>query len=121
MKYLLADAIVYNDLIKVWIDVQTLSVVGADARNYLYSHTQRDIAAPALSAEEAEAKVSVNLDIQSRELALIPITPTTERLCYEFKGTCREGDAYIVYIDAETGDEQQIFAIINTENGQLTL
>lgn len=119
--YVQDDAIVYNDLIKVWIDVETLTVIGADARNYLFSHTERDIAAPALSAEEAEAKVSVNLDIQSRKLALIPMTPTTERLCYEFKGTCKEGDEYIIYIDAETGAEQQIFAIINTENGQLTL
>ncbi|HWQ58238.1 MAG TPA: PepSY1/2 domain-containing protein [Clostridia bacterium] len=114
------DAIVYNDLIKVWIDMETYDIVGADARNYLFSHTDRDIPAPTLSAEEAEAKVSVNLDIQSRKLALIPLTSTKEKLCYEFKGKC-DGDEYIVYIDAETGEEQQIFVIINTENGQLTL
>lgn len=115
------DVIIYNDLIKVWVDVETDAIIGADARNYLFSHTQRDLAAPAVSVEEAEARVSVNLNIESRQLALIPITPTTERLCYEFKGTCAQGDAYIIYIDAETGDEVQIFAIINTENGQLTL
>lgn len=119
--YVQDDAIVYSDLIKVWIDVQTSAVIGVDARNYLFSHTERTIAAPVVSAEEAEATVSINLDIQSRKLALIPVTPTTERLCYEFKGKCKEGDEYIVYIDAETGAEQEIFAIINTENGQLTL
>lgn len=114
------DAIVYNDLIKVWIDVETYDIIGADARNYLFSHTEREIATPALSQEEAEARVSVSLDIESEKLALIPVTPSSERLCYEFKGRC-EGEEYIVYIDAETGDEQQVFVIINTENGQLTL
>ncbi|HOG02037.1 MAG: Sporulation protein YpeB [Firmicutes bacterium ADurb.Bin248] len=118
--YVENDAIVYNDLIKVWVDRETRGIVGADARNYLFSHVERDIPAPTLSKEEAEAKVSVNLDIESSELALIPVTPTKERLCYEFKGKC-DGDEYIVYIDAETGEEQQIFVIINTENGQLTL
>jgi germination protein YpeB len=118
--YVQNDAIVYNDLIKVWIDRETLGIVGADARNYLFSHVERDIPTPTLSKEEAEAKVSVNLDIMDRQLALIPVTPTKERLCYEFKGKC-DGDEYIVYIDAETGEEQQIFVIINTENGQLTL
>ena len=61
------------------------------------------------------------LDAESIDLAkqLIPITVETERLCYEFKGRCGE-DEYIVYIDAQTGAEQQIFVIINTENGQLT-
>lgn len=114
------DAIIYNDLIKVWVDVETYEVIGADARNYLFSHVERNITPPALSPEEAEARVSVNLEIESRKLALIPVTPTTEKLCYEFKGRCA-GDEYIVYIDAQTGDEQQVFVIINTENGQLTL
>ncbi len=119
--YIENDAIVYNDLIKVWIDVETFEIIGADARNYLFSHTERDISEPAISAEEAEAKVSVNLDIESRELALIPVSPTLERLCYEFKGKCENGDEYIVYVDAETGEEQQVFMVIHTENGQLTL
>lgn len=113
------DIILYNDLVKVWVDIETNEVIGADARNYLFSHTEREMPTPAVSPEEAEAKVSVNLEIESRELALIPITVETERLCYEFKGRCGE-DEYIVYIDAQTGAEQQIFVIINTENGQLT-
>ena len=116
------DVLLYNDLVKVWVDVSTREIVGADARNYLYSHVQtgRELESPALSPEEAEARVSVNMNIQSQKLALIPLTPETERLCYEFKGTCGE-EEYIVYIDAETGDEQQVFVIVNTENGQLVI
>ncbi len=111
--------IIYNDLVKVWVDIETNEVIGADARNYLFSHTERDMPTPAISREEAEASVSMNLEIESRELALIPVTTETERLCYEFKGRCGQ-DEYIVYINAQTGAQEQIFVIINTENGQLT-
>lgn len=113
------DIILYNDLVKVWVDMQTEAVIGADARNYLFSHEERELDSPLLSIEEAEARVSVNLDIEERALALIPITVETERLCYEFKGRCGN-DEYIVYIDALSGEEAQIFVIINTENGRLT-
>ncbi len=111
--------ILYNDLVKVWVDMRTERVIGADARNYLFSHTERELDSPLLSMEEAEANVSVNLDIEERALALIPLTVETECLCYEFKGRCGE-DEYIVYIDASSGEEKQIFVIINTENGRLT-
>lgn len=113
------EIILYNDLVKVWVDMQTETVIGADARNYLFSHEERELASPLISIEEAEARVSVNLDIEERALALIPLTTETERLCYEFKGRCGN-DEYIVYIDALSGEEKQIFVIINTENGRLT-
>ena len=70
--------------------------------------------------EEAEGMLSANLTVVSRALALIPITPQTERLCYEFRGTCG-GEEYIVYISVETGEEEQIFRIINTEDGELVM
>ena len=114
------DIILYNDLVKVWVDIETNEVIGVDARNYLFSHTEREMPTPSVSPEEAEAKVSVNLEIESRELALIPITIETERLCYEFK--CTSGnDSYIVYIGVETGEEEQIFRIIDSEDGQLVI
>lgn len=114
------DVILYSDLVKIWVDRETCSVVGVDARNYLFSHTERDLAEPAVSMEEAESMLSANLTVEDRALALIPVTPQTERLCYEFKGTCGE-EEYIVYISTETGEEEQIFRIINTEDGQLVL
>lgn len=114
------EVILYSDLVKIWVDRETCGVVGVDARNYLFSHMEREFAEPAISMEEAESMVSTNLTVEDRALALIPITPQTERLCYEFKGTCGE-EEYIVYISTETGEEEQIFRIINTEDGQLVL
>ena len=114
------DVILYSDLIKLWIDRETLEIVGFDARNYLYSHVERNIEEPKLSVEDAERMLNPNLTVASKEMAFIPITPSNERLCYEFK--CNLGDqAFIVYIDAITGDELEIFRIIDSEDGQLVI
>ena len=50
------EIILYNDLVKVWVDVDTKEIIGADARNYLFSHCERELAEPAISPEEAEAR-----------------------------------------------------------------
>ena len=83
------------------------------------AYWRRELPEASVTMAEAEGYLASSLKVMERQLALIPITPETERLCYEFKGRCGE-DEYIVYIDAQTGAEQQIFVIINTENGQLT-
>ena len=51
---------------------------------------------------------------------MIPLTPETERLCYEFKCTMN-GDSYILYIDAQDGSEAQVFRIIDSEDGTLVI
>lgn len=116
--------LLYNDLVKLWIDRATHEVIGVDARNYFYSHKQREIEKPKLSAEEAKKKVSPSLVIGSEALALIPLDVKTECLCYEFKGRLGEGEnaeEYIVYINASTGEEEEIFKIIDSQNGQLVV
>lgn len=114
------NIILYSDLVKVWVDRETLEVIGLDARNYLFSHVERQLTEPSLPLEEAEAKISPKLEIGSRELALIPITPETEKLCYEFKCTLGD-DSYILYINAEDGSEEQVFRIIDSEDGTLVI
>lgn len=112
--------ILYSDLVKVWVDMSTNKLVGIDARNYIFSHTQRTLAEKTLSMEEAESKVTKDLEIEERNIALIPLTPQSEVLCYEFKGVIDE-EEYIVYINVSNGNEEQIFKIIDSENGQLVI
>ena len=114
------DVILYSDLIKVWVDRDTQKVIGIDARNYLFSHVEREIETPTVTVEEAEALLSTSLTVESRKLALIPLTPETECLCWEFKCKLNE-DSYIVYINVKTGEEEEIFQIIDSENGQLVI
>lgn len=114
--------LLYNDLVKLWIDRATHEIIGVDARNYFYSHVERELKTPKLSADEARKRVSPSLTIDSQALALIPLDVATECLCYEFKGRLGESEeAYIVYINAETGEEEEIFKIIDSQNGQLVV
>ena len=114
------DVILYNDLVKVWVDRGTGEIVGADAKNYLYSHVKRTIKPAEISKEDAKIYISDNLKIKDINLALIPASPENEVLCYEFKGEFG-GQSYIVYINAWTGEEQQIFRIIDTDSGALVV
>jgi len=59
------------------------------------------------------------LEITSENLAIIPTEWKTEILCYEFKGKIDDTD-FLVYINAETGREENILVIIDTPNGILT-
>ena len=114
------DIILYSDLVKVWVDRTSGDVIGVDARNYLFSHVKRDIKKAEIDEDDAKLLISENLDVSKVSLALIPTTPETEVLCYEFKGSYA-GQSYIVYINAWTGEEQQIFRIIDTDSGALVV
>lgn len=113
--------ILYNDLIKVYVERASGAVCGVDANNYLMMHkSDRVLPQAQLTREEAQQCVSESLEVASVRLALIPKTASTETLCYEFKGTCR-GSEFIVYVNAASGAEEEIFEIINAEDGQLVV
>ncbi|MDO4564445.1 MAG: germination protein YpeB [Clostridia bacterium] len=112
--------ILYSDLIKVYVDRQSEQVIGMDAKNYVINHRERELQAPDLTEDEARAKVSVSLKIESVRLALIPKTNSTEVLCYECKGVKNE-TFFIVYINAVTGREEDIFEVINSDEGDLVV
>ena len=115
-----AGVILYSDLVKVYMDRETGEVMGLDARNYRLNHRQRALPRPKLTEEEAGAYVSGELQVEHTDLALIPLTQQTEVLCYEFKAT-KDGTFYIVYVNALTGEEEQIFQVINSAEGDLVV
>jgi len=110
----------YPDLIKVKIALDNGEVVGFEAKGYLMNHTKRNLGKPKLTQEEARAKVLRGENIKASGLAVIPTNYGTEILCYEFIGKLKEKD-FLVYINANTGAEEQVLLIINTEDGVLTM
>ena len=112
--------ILYSDLVKVYLDRDTGEVMGMDARNYRLNHRPRSLPRPQITEQQAADYVSGSLRIEQIALALIPLTEQTEVLCYEFKATQSE-TFYIVYINALTGEEEQIFEVINSEEGDLVV
>ena len=112
--------IMYPDLIKLKVALDDGQILGIETTGYLNNHTQRDISKIKITKEQAKQKLNKNLNIQSEILAVIPTEWKSEILCYEFKGKVEETE-YLVYINAETAEEEQILIITNTPNGQLTM
>lgn len=117
--YVQDDVIMYPDLIKVKVALDDGEILGIETSGYLNSHTKRDIKEPKETVEEAKKSLNKDLTIESEELTIIPTEWKTEVLCWEFEGNV-EGLDFIVYVNAETGEEEDILIITITPNGTLT-
>lgn len=112
--------IMYPDLVKLKIALDDGEVLGIETTGYLNSHRDvRELTETNITLEQAKEKLNKKLEISSSGMAVIPTDWNTEVLCYEFKGNTGDND-FIVYINAETGEEQDILMIINTPDGTLT-
>ena len=114
------DVIIYPDLIKVKVALDNGEILGFESTGYLNNHTERTIDKNIIPIQRAKNKLNKNLNIKSEGLAIIPTEYKTEILCYEFKGTV-DNREFIVYINAKTGEEEDILVIYNTPNGTLTM
>ena len=113
------DITVYPDLIKLKVALDNGEILGIETTGYLNSHEERKIEAVKVSKEKAKENLNKKLQITSEGLAIIPTEWKTEVLCWEFKGTV-DGLDFIVYVNTDTGKEEDILVIVNTPNGILT-
>lgn len=120
--------VLYPDLIKIGIAMDNGQMVTFDATGYLMNHTARELPEPALSQEELLGKLSPRLTPEGEgRLALIPTNQQTEVLCYEFlcagdipdEGTVPE--QVLVYVNVETGMEEQILILMKDDLGVLAM
>ena len=111
--------VVYPDLIKVKIALDNGEILGIETYGYLNSHTTRKLPFPKISIDEAREKINSNLEITSEGTAIIPTEWKTEIYCYEFKGIV-DNKEFLVYINTETGKEEDVLVIIDTPGGILT-
>lgn len=112
--------ICYPDLIKVSVALDDGSIKGFEATGYIMNHRIRDIPA-GIPDDEARLQVSQRLDELSHEMAIIPTEGKNEVFCHEFKCVNSDGRHYIVYINAQTGNEEKILMLIEDENGTLAV
>lgn len=115
------DIIMYPDLVKVKVALDDGEVLGMEATGYLNNHVDRANLTPGISIDEARENLNKNLEIISEGLAVIPKENTEKEVfCYEFKGRV-EGKEFLVYINADTGEEEEILVILETAEGVLTI
>ena len=118
--YFQEDVTVYSDLIKLKIALDNGEILGIETTGYLNSHEQRNFKTAKVTQAEAKLKINPKLEILSEGLALIPTEYQTEVLCWEFKGKV-DSREFLIYINVETGREEDVLVILNTPNGTLTL
>ena len=109
----------YPDLIKVKVALDDGEILGIETTGYLNSHTERELVSEEISIEEARENINENLEITSERKAVIPTKWKSEILCYEFQGKVNDKE-FLVYINVETGKEEDILVILNTPGGTLT-
>ncbi len=112
--------IVYPDLIKVRIALDNGEIMGIETTGYLNSHTDREYVEPKISVTQARENLNPKLEILSENMAIIPTEWKTEINCYEFKGKVEDKE-FLVYINVETGKEEDILVILETPGGTLTV
>ncbi len=121
LAYSQEDVICYNDLIKVSVAMDNGRVVGFEAKGYIMNHHERDIPEIQISKEDAQKLVNSDLKTLSHGMAIIPTMGKNEVFCHEFKCENQDEQHYIIYVNAETGDQENILILIEDESGTLTL
>lgn len=112
--------IMYPDLVKLKVALDNGEILGIETTGYLNSHEERSLTEPKISMDEAKKILNKDLKIESEGRAIIPTQWQTEVECYEFKGKVDDTE-FLVYINTQTGKEEDILVIVNTPNGTLTM
>ena len=114
------NVVLYPDLVKVKVALDTGEICSVEAQGYIFNHTTRDDITPTISIEKARKIINKNLNILSEGVAIIPTESKSEVLTYEFKGKIDERE-FLIYVNAKTGEEEKILLILKTEGGTLTM
>ncbi len=107
---------IYPDAVTVKVALDNGDVNGFHATEYLFNHKQRIIPKPKITREQARTMVNPHIKVSEQHLALIEGKQDgNEVLCHEFIGRL-DGEAYKVYINALTGDEEEVLKM-DTRDG----
>lgn len=112
--------ILYPDLIKMTIELGEGGMMEFTNTGFLMNNTVRDDITPGLSIYEATNSIKDSLTITNTEIAIIPTAGENEVLVYEFTCTDEKTETeLLIYINAHTGYEEQIYIVTTNENGKL--
>ena len=109
--------LLYPDLVKVQMRMDTGELVGLESNNYLMNHIRRNLEQPVLTRQQALERGGQRLQNATARLCLIPYRDS-ERLCYEIAGSYQEHE-YRLYLDAVTGAQLEILMMVDAPEGQL--
>ena len=108
--------ILYPDLVKVKIDMEKGDVIGYDSIAYWTNHTDRTLSNALISFDKARENINDSFNIKNERLCLSPLDYNREVLCLEFECE-RNGSTYYIYLNAQTGKEENILKVVKTDDG----
>ena len=115
-------ALCYPDLVKVGVALDNGEIVSFEASGFLYNHKLRGAAlAPRMDLASCAAAVDDQLSVTSSRLCVIPTAGKNEALCYEYICQSPSFDTFLVYINANTGKQEDMLILEQNERGELTV
>ena len=120
LVYTKNNVVVYPDLVMAKVAMDTGEVLGWEAMSYAYNHVERNPESPKLSLSDAEKRIPDELEKVKSRVAIIPGEFAGEILAYEFE--CRRnGNTFYVFINAHTGEQENIMRVVETDDGTLLM
>ena len=113
--------IIYPEMIKVKVAGDNGQVLGFEAMSYAYNLKERNIEDnDIITEEEALNVISENVTVNNIRLTVIPKNNGKEVLCYEME--CDYNDMYyLIYVNAQTAEEENILRVIDSDSGRLLI
>lgn len=114
------QTVMYPDLVKVKIAMDDGEILGFESEGYQMCHKERNLPEAMIDETTAMEAVGEHLLIDGVQKAVIPLDGGREVFCYELKGSLGKNH-FLVYVNAETGEEEKILLLLETENGVLSI
>lgn len=113
--------IYYSDLIKVGVSMYDGKVLSFEAEGFLTNHRDRGEFKETFKIEAAQKGLSPYLTVMDIKKCVIPKDNGTEASCYEFHCKSKEtNEEVLIYVNAETGSEENILLLLYSDGGTLT-
>ncbi|WP_407306185.1 PepSY1/2 domain-containing protein [Desulfosporosinus sp. SB140] len=106
----------YPDKVRLSIAMDNGQLVSLDSTPYYAFHHSRTFPAK-ITMEQAVRKLRPNFKVLESRLAVIAKTGNQEIYAYEFRGRYMD-EEYLLYLNAQNGNEEKIQRIIKTPRGE---
>ena len=113
------DILIYSDLIKIKIALDNGEILGLETNGYIYNHKERIIEYK-YSIDDAREVLYEKLNVVNERMCIIPTESKSEKIAYEFEGYI-DDTKFLVYINADTLEEEKIYIVLESDNGIKTM
>ncbi|HZK18098.1 MAG TPA: germination protein YpeB [Clostridia bacterium] len=114
------NILIYSEPIKVTVARDNGRITAFEASEYIMMNHDRKLPKPRISLKEARDKLCAGSNIEEEKLVITTSDTMEEMLAYEFRVS--KGDqVFLIYINADNGNEEKILRVIEGPQGIQTV